>query len=59
MTAEKLKALRKKLGLTQTDMAEKLGIGIRQYQFVEAGTSNLSKASIKLLEMLDEERQPL
>lgn len=36
----KLKKAREEHGLTQEEMAEYLGIGIRQYQRLEAGTSN-------------------
>lgn len=36
----KLKKAREEHGLTQEEMAEYLEIGIRQYQRLEAGTSN-------------------
>jgi DNA-binding XRE family transcriptional regulator len=35
MTKEELIALRKSLGLTQADMAERIGLGLRAYQSVE------------------------
>lgn len=34
-----LQAARQKAGLTQQAMADKLGVGLRQYQRIEAGTS--------------------
>lgn len=34
---EKLKEARKKAGLTQQQMADKLDIGLRYYQFIESG----------------------
>lgn len=37
---ENLKQARKAAGLTQQDMAEKLGISARQYQRIEGGVSN-------------------
>ena len=37
MARENLKAARKAKGLTQQQMAEKLGISIRYYQQIEAG----------------------
>lgn len=37
---DNLKRARKEKNLTQQQMAEKLGIGIRQYQRIEAGSSN-------------------
>lgn len=35
---ENLKKARKDAGLTQEKMAEKLGIGLRHYKYIEAGT---------------------
>lgn len=37
---QRLKEARLAAGLTQEQVAEELGIGIRQYQRIEAGTSN-------------------
>jgi len=39
---ENLKAARKTAGLTQQAMADKLGVGLRHYQKIEAGDSNAS-----------------
>ncbi len=35
---ENLKAARRQAGLTQQAMADKLGIGLRHYKYIEAGT---------------------
>ena len=35
-----LKEARKKAGLTQQAMADKLGIGLRHYQKIESGDTN-------------------
>ncbi len=37
MAREKLKEARKKAGMTQQEVADKLGISIRYYQNIEAG----------------------
>lgn len=37
---EKLKRARKEKNLTQQQMADKLGVGLRQYQRIEAGVSS-------------------
>ena len=52
MTASELKSLRLRLDLTQTEMAAKIGIGLRQYQYAESGRQNLSTASTMLAEQL-------
>ncbi|HEY8066654.1 MAG TPA: helix-turn-helix transcriptional regulator [Methylosinus sp.] len=39
MTNEELVALRKRLGLTQAEMANRMGLGHRAYQTLEAGES--------------------
>ena len=41
MTVEGFTALRKQLGLTQTEMAGRIGLSMRAYQDIEAGTSKL------------------
>jgi transcriptional regulator with XRE-family HTH domain len=50
MTKEELKKIRTDLGLTQKEMAGRLGIGRRMYAYVESGTRQLSKASLMLLD---------
>ena len=52
MNKDELKALRLRLGLSQTEMGLKLGIGLRQYQYAESGKQNLSTASVMLAEQL-------
>lgn len=37
-----LKRRRKELGLSQEDVAEELGIVVRQYQKIESGSSNVT-----------------
>lgn len=39
MTADELTTLRKTLGLTQTEMATRIGLGLRAYQSIENGSS--------------------
>jgi len=41
MTSEELIAFRDLLGLTQTAMAERIGLGLRAYQDIEGGASKL------------------
>lgn len=43
MTSAELTALRKELGLTQSQMAEYLGLKLRAYQDLEAGKSEVRK----------------
>ena len=43
MTNKELKELRQKLGLTQTQMAEKLGITLSAIFKLESGENNMSK----------------
>lgn len=51
MLRNKLKAARKKADLTQTEVAKHLRITVRQYQAIEAGTSD---GSIKVWRKLSE-----
>lgn len=48
MTAQELKELRLSLGLSQKEMAAKIGIKWRMYAYVEAGKKPLSTASAML-----------
>lgn len=50
MTAEELKKLRKKLGLTQKEMAERMGISLRAYQYKEAGQRQISRQDEMILQ---------
>ena len=52
MTGEQLKELRKRLGLTQTQMAEKLGITLSAVYKIESGENNMSKPVALLAESL-------
>ncbi|MCT6922777.1 helix-turn-helix transcriptional regulator [Metasolibacillus sp.] len=45
-----LKKLRVKQGLTQSDVAQFIGISTRQYQRVEAGKAFLSQSNLNKLE---------
>ncbi len=38
-----LKEARQKAGMTQQDMADRLNVGIRHYQKIEAGDSDISE----------------
>lgn len=40
MSREKLRQARKNIGMTQQQMADKLGISLRYYQQIEAGDRN-------------------
>lgn len=52
MDAHELKALRKKLELTQTQLAEKLGISRTAVAKLESGENNMSKPVAMLVEKL-------
>ena len=41
MSPADLAALRDKLGITQTDMAQRVGLGLRVYQDIEGGVSKV------------------
>lgn len=41
-----LKDARKRLGMTQSEMADQLGISIRTYQSIEQGRRGLNKPSL-------------
>lgn len=43
MNSAELKTMRKKLGLTQTQMAEKLGVTLSAVFKLESGENNMSK----------------
>ena len=45
----KLKKARKKAGLTQAQIAQKVNISVRHYQSIEAGTSKSSVDIAKLI----------
>jgi transcriptional regulator with XRE-family HTH domain len=51
---KRLVVLRKKLGLTQKEAAEKVFVTRDAWQSWEAGTRNPSKAHLKLIELLDQ-----
>lgn len=50
MTLNELVALRKSLGLTQTEMAGRIGLTLRGYQDVEGGVSKLRMLHIAAAE---------
>lgn len=52
MNSTEIKSLRESLGLTQNQMAAKLGIKHRMYCYVEADVKPLSTASTMLAEQL-------
>jgi transcriptional regulator with XRE-family HTH domain len=50
--SSKLEVLRKKAGLTQTQLASKIGIVCRSYQRYESGNSHLESMKYKQLRKL-------
>lgn len=48
-----IKAIREKLGLTQTLMAERLGVGEKSYTRWESGRSIQNKSSDNLIRLMD------
>ncbi len=52
MNGSELQELRKSLNLTQTQMAEKLGIGLSAVFKLESGKNNMSKPVAMLAEKL-------
>ena len=51
---ERLRAARREKGLTQTELAEKLGITQKSYQRMETGTHDLKMSTIyKICKTLD------
>jgi transcriptional regulator with XRE-family HTH domain len=52
MTHNELKERRAYHGMTQAQCAEALGIGLRHYQKLEAGTATLTPTMIKLVRLL-------
>jgi HTH-type transcriptional regulator/antitoxin MqsA len=53
LTDEDIKRIRKKLGLTQKEMAEKLGVGLKNFARYENLSVRQSKAMDNLLRILD------
>lgn len=50
--AEKLAALQSALGLTNEQMAEQFGVGLRTYLSWKYRERNLSKPAVKIMELL-------
>lgn len=53
LTDEDIKRIRKKLGLTQKEMAEKLGVGLKNFARYENLSVRQSRAMDNLLRLLD------
>ncbi len=51
LSAAQIKAVRQKLGLTQTEMAERLGVGEKTYARWESGRSIQNKSSDNLIRL--------
>lgn len=51
MTPEALKELRRRLGLTQQGMADRLGVHLRTYQQWEYGRRKPRAAAVRLIEL--------
>lgn len=52
MQSKELKERRAYHGMTQAQCAEALGIGLRHYQKLEAGTAALTPTMVKLVRLL-------
>ena len=52
MTHNELKERRDYLGMTQEVASRTLGIGLRHYQKLEAGTATLTPTMVKLVRLL-------
>ena len=57
MTGEILKAVRTKLGLTQTQLGEKLGVARNTVTRWEMGIRSIPEPVVRLLEFLQKEAQ--
>ncbi len=53
-TTKRIKALRLRLGLTQTKAAEKVEATLRSWQYWEAGTQIPNRCHLRLIELLDQ-----
>lgn len=51
---QRLLALRHRLGLTQTEAAEKVGVTLRAWQSWEHGHRRTNKGHLKLIQLLDD-----
>ena len=47
-----IKAYRKKQGLTQTDLASRAGLNIRQIQKIESGESKIENITLKTMQAI-------
>ena len=54
MTAHELKELRNHLGLTQTELAQRLGVALRTVQSWELGERGISEPISRLVKTLSE-----
>jgi len=52
MTKEELKEIRTRLGLTQAEMAEKMGLSLRGYQDKEYGRRPITKQDEIILKII-------
>jgi putative transcriptional regulator len=57
MNPEQIKALRARLGLTQAQMAERMGVALQTYQQWEHGRRKPRRPTLKLLEILTNEAE--
>ena len=55
MTPDRIRAIRLRLGWTQREMAEALGVSLRSVYRWEAGEHGLSGSARKMYEMLERE----
>ena len=64
MTSEELRAIRKILGLTQSEMAERIGLSLRSYASMESGALDIRETHAKAalltsLEIAVEKGEPM
>jgi len=57
MNKEQVKALRKRLGLTQSKFAEKMGVTLQAVQHWEQGRRSVAGSAEKLMECLGKKRK--
>jgi len=57
MTPDQLKQLRHSLGLTQEQMAERIGVSLHGYRKWEQGQRQVKGAALKMIEMIKGENR--
>jgi DNA-binding transcriptional regulator YiaG len=57
MTADEIKSARIKLNLTQSELADRVGVTLRAVQYWEAGKRKVARPAVKVVEALLAERR--